>query len=138
VTVPRELFISHSHSDHESLQRLSEVLTSHGVPHWFAERDIRGSQQWHDEIGSALLRCDWFAVLLSPAALESIWVKREVAYAARHVERFGETTIPLLLEPCDSERLSWWLGGIQHISLIPDFEAGVRDLLRIWGIGYRR
>ena len=83
MSAPRELFISHSHFDHEVLLRLSAELTRHGVPHWFAERDIRGSQQWHDEIGLALERCDWFAVLPSPAATESIWVKREVVYGVR-------------------------------------------------------
>ena len=137
MSVPTEVFISHSHLDHEVLLRLSAELTRHGVPHWYAERDIRGSQQWHDEIGAALERCDWFAVLLSPGAVQSTWVKREVVYAVREIERFDGRVVPIVWEPCKARSLSWTLDSIQSVALQPDFAAGVRDLLRMWGIGYR-
>jgi hypothetical protein len=39
------------------------------------------AQQWHDEIGAALRRCDWFVLVLSPHTVESIWVKRELLFS---------------------------------------------------------
>jgi hypothetical protein len=40
--------------------------------------NIRGAQQWHDEIGTALKRCDWFLLVLSPQSVRSMWVKHEL------------------------------------------------------------
>ncbi|MDE0040336.1 MAG: hypothetical protein OXU77_22650 [Gammaproteobacteria bacterium] len=42
------------------------MLREHGVPVWYSDTNIRGAQQWHDEIGAALRRCDWLIVVLTP------------------------------------------------------------------------
>lgn len=41
-----------------------------------SKEHIGGAQEWHDEIGAALDRCDWFPVVLSPQSVASRWVKR--------------------------------------------------------------
>ena len=78
--LPAEVFLSHSSQDREMASRVAETLRAHGVPVWFSESNILGAQQWHDEIGAALVRCDWFIVLLSPDAVSSNWVKRELLF----------------------------------------------------------
>jgi len=78
---PVEVFLSHSARDKRFLKRLAAVLRDHDVSVWFSEHGIRGAAQWHDEIGAALSRCDWMIVILSPAAIASRWVKREVTHA---------------------------------------------------------
>ena len=133
---PRELFVSHSDRDREAVARLSNELSSHRIPHWVSRRELAGSQQWHDEIGDALARCDWFAVLLSPDAVESMWVKRELLYALSQ-ERFLGRIVPVLLRDCDIDRLSWTLSSIQRVDFRNDWSFGMRELLRIWSIGYR-
>jgi hypothetical protein len=131
---PTELFISHGDEDRDFVSRLAEVLQRHGVPHWYSKR-ILGAQPWHDEIGTALARCEWFLLVLTPEAIESKWVKRELLYALR-AKHYGDRIIPLLLRPCDPEKLSWTLAGFQLVDFTQSFDAGCRDLLRIWGIGY--
>ena|SRR2546427_2421434 len=54
--------------------------------------NILGAQQWHDEIGAALRRCDWFVLVLSPNAIESIWVKRELLFSLQQ-NRFEDKII---------------------------------------------
>ncbi|MGH8064677.1 MAG: toll/interleukin-1 receptor domain-containing protein [Candidatus Entotheonellia bacterium] len=95
-----------------------------------------GAQQWHDEIGAALRRCDWFVLVLSPNAVESIWVKRELLFSLQQ-NRFEDKIIPLLYQPCTYERLSWTLSLFQMVDFTQTFEQGCRDLLRVWGLGYR-
>ena len=68
---PREAFLSHCSADKAVADQLVEVLRRHGVPVWYSATNILGAQQWHDEIGRALQRCDWFLLLLSPRALNS-------------------------------------------------------------------
>lgn len=135
VRKPAEVFLSHSHHDRAALSRLANTLVRHGVPIWFSERNIAGAQQWLDEIGEALERCDWFIVLLTPNAVKSPWVKRELTYALND-PRFEGRIVPLLLRDCDYKKLAWPLMTLQ---LVPfdNFAAGCKALLALWGIGYR-
>ena len=71
--MPQEIFLSHSDRDRGFVVRLAETLRRHGLPVWYSGTDIVGAQQWHDEIGSALRRCDWFVLVLSPGAVNSTW-----------------------------------------------------------------
>ena len=132
--VPAEVFLSHSHHDKRLAARLARELRRHGVAAWYSERHIAGAQQWLDEIGRALKRCDWFIVVLTPEAVDSMWVKREVA-AALIDKKYNGCIVPLLAKSCDYEQLAWPLTTLQMISLLP-FTKGVAELLRVWGIGY--
>ena len=133
---PSEVFLSHSSLDRSVASAVNDVLRRHGVPVWYSPSEIRGAQQWHDEIGRALRRCDWFVVLLSPNSVQSPWVKRELMYALNE-HRYEDRIIPALIEPCACDQLSWTISTIQMVNFIDDFENGCRDLLRIWGIGYK-
>lgn len=86
-----------------------------------------------NEILSALQRCDWFAVLLSPDAINSLWVKREVALALQD-PRYENRIVPLKYRECDLDSLQG-LTLFQMIDFSGDFTAGCRDLLKIWGVG---
>jgi len=136
MAVPQEAFLSHSSQDHEFAARLADELRRHGVPVWCSQTNILGAQQWHDEIGSALRRCDWFLLVLSPHSVESMWVKRELLFALQQ-DRFADRIVPILLQPCGFDRLSWVLSSFQFVGFQESFEDGCRALLRLWGLGYR-
>ena len=136
VPLPNEVFLSHSSLDRPFANAMADVLRHHGIPVWYSETNILGAQQWHDEIGAALRRCDWLAVLLSPQSVDSIWVKREVLFSLND-HRYAERIIPILYQPCDYDQLSWTLSLLQIVDFTGDFENGCRALLRIWGLGYR-
>jgi len=136
MPLPDEVFVSHSSGDHRFVTRLAETLRRHGVPAWYAPKEILGAQQWHDEIGSALRRCDWFLVVLSPNSVESMSVKRELLFALQQ-NRFEDRIVPVLYQACDHDRLSWVLSSYQRVDFQKGFQEGCRDLLRIWGLGYR-
>lgn len=112
VPLPNETFLSHSSLDRDFANERAGVLRRHGIPIWFSEINIIGAQQWHDEIGAALKRCDWLVVLLSPNSVESIWVKREVLFALND-RRYAERIVPVLYRPCDYDQLSWTLSLLQ-------------------------
>jgi hypothetical protein len=135
--LPNEVFISHSSLDRGFANDIATVLQRHGIPFWYSERNIVGAQQWHDEIGAALRRCDWLVVLLSPNAVESVWVKREVVFALND-QRYAEKIIPVLYQPCDFDQLSWTLSSLQLVDFTGDLEQGYRALLQVWGVGYRQ
>lgn len=111
------------------------MLREHGIPVWFSPTHLRGAHEWHDEIGNALSRCDWFLVLLSPKAVKSKWVKRELMYALRSAH-FDTRILPVVYLPCDIDQLSWTLEGFQSVDFAQDFATGCELLLRTWGIEY--
>jgi TIR domain len=136
VAHPKEVFFSHSSLDLVFADKLAAVMRSHGIPVWYSRTNIIGAQQWHDEIGAALQRCDWLALILSPESVGSVWVKRELLFSLNE-DRYAGRIVPILYHPCDYLSLSWTLGALQMIDFTGTFEDGCRALLRIWGIGYR-
>jgi len=134
-SVPKEVFLSHSSRNRRFAGKLANVLRRHGVPVWYSATNVVGAQQWHDEIGRALGRCDWFVVVLSPSSVKSQWVKRELIYALND-RRYDGRIVPVLYRRCDPLQLSWTLQAFQTVDLIGNFEVGCRDLLRIWGLGF--
>jgi hypothetical protein len=134
---PKEVFLSHSSKDKSAALKLAGVLRAHGVRVWYSEKHIEGAKQWHDEIGKALKRCDWFCVLLTPEAVEAKWVKRELLYALQD-DRYKDRVVPILLKACDTDSLSWVLSSLQMIKFSRRFHEGCRELLRLWGIRYDR
>lgn len=135
--LPSEVFLSHSDSDRQFATSIAEMMRRHGIPVWYSQTNIIGAQQWHDEIGAALQRCDWFTLILSPNSVGSMWVKRELLYALQK-NRFENRIVPLIFQPCDFERLSWTLSFFQMIDFTNGFDEGCVALLRVWGLGYRR
>lgn len=133
---PKEVFLSYSSVDREFANRIAELLRRHYVPVWHSPTSIAGGQHWHDEIGDALERCDWFVILLSPDSVKSVWVKRELVFALEE-KRYNKRIVPVVFRACNYRQLSWTLSSRQLVDFIEDFDSGYRALLRIWGIGFR-
>jgi hypothetical protein len=112
------------------------MIRRHGIPVWYSDTNIIGSQQWHNEIGDALRRCDCFAVVMSPNSIESTWVRRELVYALRKPQ-YENNIVPILYQDCEIERLSWVLESLQIVDYTKGIDIGNVDLMRVWGYGYR-
>jgi hypothetical protein len=134
--VPLDCFLSHAHRDKSFADRLADTLAAHGIEAWYSVRKIVGAEQWHDEVGDALERCDWFLLVLSTSAVNSIWVKRELVHALDEPRLVGRIT-PLLLRPCNWKKLSWTLKQIHRVDFRQDYALGCQALLRSWGIDYQ-
>lgn len=136
AVLPNEVFLSHSHLDREFASELAGVIRHHGISVWYSQTNILGAQQWQDEIGVALRRCDWFVVIPSPQSAESMWVKRELSYALQQ-NRFANKIVPITYQPADYDRLSWTLSLFQMVDFTRTREQGYAELFRIWGLSYR-
>jgi len=132
----KQVFLSHSSKDRKFVLLLARTLKRHGIPYWYSATHIAIARQWHDEIGKALRRCDWFLVVLTPDAVKSDWVKRELLFALND-NRYNQRIIPLLLKNCNSSDLSWTLPSFQFADFRRDIEAGYRKLFKLWGIPFK-
>jgi formylglycine-generating enzyme required for sulfatase activity len=128
----RQVFISHATEDAELAHRLAGDLQQLGVTIWIAPECIRPGESWVDAIERGLGGSSHMLVLLTPAALESSWVKKEINVAMA-LERAGcMELIPLSVQRCDVPLL---LKSYQMITAFRhDYDAGFSQLAGILGL----
>jgi hypothetical protein len=101
------LFISYSTKDQAFADRLYAVLQAKGVRCWFAPHDLLGGKKTHRQIDEAIRMYDKLLLILSPASMESEWVRTEIAIARkREKERGQEILFPIAL--CPFKRIKEW------------------------------
>ncbi len=132
-SLPKEVFVSHAHQDRAFVAKLTGLLQRHGIKYWYSPKHIVGAQQWHDEIGKALARCDWFLLVLSPNAVKSKWVAHEYFYALNE-DRYVQRIVPVFYKPCHWKKLSWTLKRFQWVDFAKNRPEAYRELLKIWGL----
>jgi len=130
---PKEVFISHAHQDRAFVTKFIKVFAEHRIKYWYSAKHILGAQQWHDEIGKALQRGDWFVIILSPEAVKSKWVAREYLFALND-KRYELRIVPVLYKKCDWKKLSWTLSGFQWVDFRQEFHSACGALLKTWGL----
>jgi hypothetical protein len=96
------VFLSHNHTDRQFARRLAAELKFAGVTVWVDEAEIRPGDSLLDRLEFGLRETDYLAVLLSPEAVASRWVRVELNAALQMEVRGGRVkVIPILVRPCD-------------------------------------
>lgn len=91
-----KVFISHSHSDALLAARVSKALEGNGLEVWDPDRELLPGDNWALEVSRALEESEAMIVLLTPAAMESPYVRREIEYALG-AKNFSHRLIPVVV-----------------------------------------
>ena len=91
-----KVFISHSQETKPLARQVVQALKNAGLDVWDDEHEIYPGDNWAKVTGEALEEADAMVVLLTPEALESIIVRREISFAIGN-ERFADRLIPVLV-----------------------------------------
>jgi WD40 repeat protein len=123
------VFISYSRRDKTFAERLARDLSDAGLDVWIDFRQIHAGEMWQEEIFRGLQRSDMVVVALSPDAVASHWVEREVNTAREQ----GKLIIPImaveaLTEISRSPTLNW-LQNVHFIRFMSRYEEAFRELL---------
>lgn len=119
-------FISHSSLDRSWVESsLIPLVQEAGLEPWYGPSSIETASDWERSILQGLTTSDWFAVILSPRAVASRWVKIEVHWALQHL---SGRVLPILIEACDPTELHIGLSLIQHIDVRPGVSKGTEAL----------
>jgi hypothetical protein len=125
-----EVFLSHASPDRAFVERLSRALDEANIRHFYTKHRIASARQWHEELGDALAKCNWFVPILTPSAVRSVWVKRELLFALQS-NAYKDRVAPLLVKVCEASKLSWTLSSFQPIEFRSRFEQGCEELIRL-------
>jgi NAD-dependent dihydropyrimidine dehydrogenase PreA subunit len=126
-----QVFISHDSVDGEFAHHLAADLQRLGVRVWIAPESICPGEGWVDAINRGLKGSSHVVVVLTPAAVESEWVRTETSVAIAQAHRGQMQVIPLEVKPCEVPLL--W-GNYQMISFRRGYDAGLRDLAAVLGL----
>ncbi len=123
------VFISHSTSDRNIAERIAIGVKTFGYKVFYAEWGIDPPESIVAKIEEALAKTDTLLILLSPNAVNSRWVKKELSSTLmRQLSGQNVRVVPILLADCDIPAL---LSDIQYIDMRDDFEAGFIKLLGV-------
>jgi tetratricopeptide (TPR) repeat protein len=91
-----KLFISHSSQDDAFVRDLRTALAEHGQDGWIDSRELRGGDPLWPEIQKAIEAASAYAVVVSPDALQSKWVGKELSHALALREQRGKDKFPVI------------------------------------------
>lgn len=123
--LPR-VFVSHNTLDAPFVNPVAQILRQRGIEVWKAPESILPGEDWVDAIERGLSQSTHLLLVISPAAVESDWVRLEMNTAIR-LEREGKIKIiPLNYQPCDIPLL--W-GNYQAINCAKPPQQMLQELI---------
>lgn len=96
-----KVFISHAHQDADLAARIAQGLQSNGLEAWDADSNLLPGDNWAAEVARALEESEAMVVLLTPDAVDSQWVLREMEYALG-AKNYSNRLIPVVVGDRDS------------------------------------
>jgi len=114
-----DVFLSYSRKDRIAMNFARDVLRNAGLSVWTDEGLEPGTHEWQTSIAEAVIQSEAMVVLLSPNALASTWVNREINYAQIHAKRIfpvliagdQRSSVPITLSTVQ------WVDGRQDLRL---------------------
>jgi tetratricopeptide (TPR) repeat protein len=100
-----KLFISHSSKDDTFVRELRMALADHGQEGWIDSRELRGGNPLWPEIRKAIEEASAFAIIVSPDALQSNWVGKELNHALKVQKERGKHEFPVIPLSLDGTKL---------------------------------
>jgi len=124
-----KVFISHAGADETFVRKVVAGLEEAGFEAWDASREILPGDNWADKTARALQESEAMVVLLSPDALRSGSVRREIDYALGE-QRYSNRLIPVLPKELNEEEIPWILRHLRMIQLGGDAkeEEGIHQI----------
>lgn len=112
-----QVFVSYSRKDASFVSELQRALEKAGISAWVDRERLVGGTEWIDSLADAMDACAAVVLVISPDAVRSEWVRREISFAARR----GIKVIPLMYrDTAIPPVFDFMVGGTQRI----DFTAG--------------
>jgi hypothetical protein len=107
-----DVFISYRRKDLEFVTQLHQELTKRGISAWFDMENIEVADHWRSSIAEGIRACKVFVLVLSPDAVVSVNIRKEVDLAETH----GKKIVPLMWRQTEIPvAFEYSLAGLQWI-----------------------
>lgn len=130
-----KIFISHTHQDREIAERIRTSLNESGLESTVVLQELELDDSVWSTTRSKLGTNDYLIVLISPAALGSIWVRQEIELALS--KEFSPREITVIPVKVKKSRMPSHLARLNWVDLSRDYEKGVEQLVGQIGVALR-
>lgn len=124
------VFISYSRRNRTFAERLARDLNDAGLDVWIDFRQIHAGEMWEQEIFRGIERSEIVVVCLSPDAVASEWVQREVLTAREQEKFILPVMVKSALDDLEQVEALRWMLQIQYIDFEGGYETAFPELLR--------
>jgi formylglycine-generating enzyme required for sulfatase activity len=127
---PVRIFVSYASPNRPFAEKLVADLRAAGADVWW---DVSGIDKgdFLDKINQALHQCVWLILVLTPKAVASKWVKREVNAAIHRVEQgFMRGIIPVLASPTEPKSIPPLWANLHRYDGAANYAGEVARLIR--------
>ena len=127
-----KVFITHSHGNRPLVRQVVKTLKQAGLDVWDDEYDTYPSDNWAKVTGEALEQSDAMVVLITPDALDSVIVSRDIGFALSNIQ-FAYRVVPVLVgveHSVASEKLGWIMHHLDSI-VIPVSDGQAQGIEQI-------
>jgi ABC-type branched-subunit amino acid transport system substrate-binding protein len=127
-----KVFISHAHTNEPLVKKVTAALEEAGLEVWDDTREIMPGDNWANKVAQALQESEAMVVLLTPDALRSSWVRRDIEYALGE-QGYRKRVIPVLVgdaKELPKEDVPWILRRLRMIKLAEHAreEEGIKQI----------
>ena len=102
----KQIFVSYSRADTDFARQLYFDLQALSFKLWRDRSEMKGGEDWRQEIMEAIDECGTMILCMSPASLASKYVAWEWQYARQH----GKRVIPVVAASVEFEDVPRWMG----------------------------
>jgi hypothetical protein len=135
---PVKVFVSYANQDRLFAMRLVTDLKAGGAEVWW---DVAGIDEgdFLRKIDEALQKCNWFVFVLTPNAIASTWVQREV-YAAIHrsEQGFMKGVLPVLGAPTDLKTIPPLWASLHRYDAVANYKGEIERLVGALGLAAKK
>ncbi|BDP41252.1 hypothetical protein DAETH_12210 [Deinococcus aetherius] len=127
--------VSHTSIDKPFVEKLAHDLRSVGVNVWFDKWEIQVGQSITWKIEEGIRENEFLAIVLSPEALKSEWVKTEISAAwVRQMAERRVFVLPILYRECE---IPLFLADKKYADFRGNYDLGVSELVDALGVRNR-
>jgi hypothetical protein len=128
MTEPLKAFISYSHADRSQVVPLASYIDRLGLEVWLDTKELKGGDSLIEAVSDAISTANAYVVCLSPASVQSPWVRHELSVAlALETEQGKPKVLPVLLAKTDIPAM---LAGRMYVDISTSFDAGRESIRR--------
>lgn len=132
------IFLCHSTVDKAFARRLARDLDRQGVRFWLDEAEIKIGDSLIERLQTAIGEVDYLVAILSPDAVASPWVQRELGIATtQRIKGHGIPILPLMYRRCN---LPDFLIDKRYGDFTQEekYQVAFEELLRTIGVAFNR
>jgi len=125
----KRVFISYSRKNQSFAERLARDLDDAGLDVWIDLRQIQAGEFWQREIFKGLQSAEFMVACISPDAINSEWVNREIQYAREQDKPIYPVMVERSLQYLRNSETLKWLTEVQFINFEDRYEQAFPELL---------